>query len=112
VDNLLRFNSSFPAHVMAVCSVLLVARNASITFNIKKFQFAQPQVQWVGFQIQQGGVAVDPDKLRAISDFMRPTNINELHSFMGLVEKMAGFSKEVAAAKDPLRPLLSRGDLG
>ena len=112
VDNLLRFNSSFPAHVIAVCSVLLVAQNASITFNIKKFQFAQPQVQWVGFQIQQGGVAVDPDKLRAISDFMRPMNINELHLFMGLVEQMAGFSKEVAAAKDPLRPLLSRGDRG
>jgi hypothetical protein len=61
----------------------------------------------VGFQIQQGGVAVDPDKLWAISDFMRPTNITELHSFMGLVEQIAGFSTEVAAAKNPLRPLLS-----
>jgi hypothetical protein len=55
----------------------------------------------VGFQIQQGGVAVDPDKLWAISDFMRPTNITELHSFMGLVEQIAGFSTEVAAAKNP-----------
>lgn len=107
VDNLLHFDSSFPAHVMGVCSVLSVARNAGITFNIKKFQFAQSQVQWVGFQIQQGGVAVDPDKLWAISDSPRPTNITELHSFMGLVEQMTGFSTEVAAAKGPLRPLLS-----
>lgn len=60
----------------------------------------------MGFQIQQGGVAVDPDKVRAISDFPRPTNITELRSFMGLVEQLAGFSTEVAAAKGRLRPLL------
>ena len=45
--------------------------------------------------------------MRAISDFLRPTNITELRSFMGLVEQLAGFSTEVAAAKGPLRPLLS-----
>lgn len=107
VDDLLRYDSTFPAHVMGVCAVLSAARDAGITFNIKKFQFAQPQVQWVGFQIQQGGVAVDLDKVRAISDFPRPTNITELRSFMGLVEQLAGFSMEVVAAKGPLRPLLS-----
>jgi hypothetical protein len=51
---------------------------------LKKFQFARSQVQWVGFQIQPGGVSVGPEKLRAISDFARPTNITELRSFMGL----------------------------
>ncbi|XP_046451265.1 uncharacterized protein LOC124199484 [Daphnia pulex] len=44
VDDLLRYDSSFPEHVMGVCAVLSAARDAGITFNIKKFQFAQPQV--------------------------------------------------------------------
>jgi hypothetical protein len=107
VDDLLRFDNSFPEHVAGVCTVLSAARKSGITFSLKKFQFARTQVQWVGFQIQPGGVSVDPEKLRAISDFPKPTNITELRSFMGLVEQLAGFSTEVAAAKTPLRPLLS-----
>jgi hypothetical protein len=107
VDDLLRFDSAFPEHVAGVCAVLSAARKAGITFSRKKFCFAQQQIQWVGYQIQPGGVTVDPGKLRAISDFPRPTNITELRSFMGLVEQLAGFSTSVAAAKAPLRPLLS-----
>jgi hypothetical protein len=107
VDDLLRFDKSFPEHVEGVCVVLSAARKSGITFSLKKFQFARTQLQWVGFPIQPGGVSVDPEKLRAISDFPKPTNITELRSFMGLVEQLAGFSTEVAAAKEPLRPLLS-----
>lgn len=105
MDDLLRFDNSFPEHVAGVCTVLSAARKSGITFSLKKFQFARTQLQWVGFQIQPGGVSVDPEKLRAISDFPKPTNITELR--MGLVEQLAGFSTEVATAKAPLRPLLS-----
>jgi hypothetical protein len=67
----------------------------------------QPDPMDIGFQIQQGGISADPDKLRAISDFPQPTNITELLSFMGLVEQLVGFSTDVVAAKAPLRPLFS-----
>jgi hypothetical protein len=105
--DLLRFDKSFPEHVAGVYAVLSAARKSGITFSLKKFQFARTQLQWVGFQIQPGGVSVDPEKIRATSDFPKPTNITELRSFMGLVEQLAGFSTDVAATKEPLRPLLS-----
>jgi hypothetical protein len=107
VDDLLRFDHDFPAHVKGVCALLQAARKAGITLNLEKFQFAQPKVSWVGYEIQHGGVTADPSKLQAISRFPRPNNITELRSFMGLVEQLAGFSADVAAAKGPLRPLLS-----
>ena len=107
VDDLLKFDSSFAAHVTGVCALLQAARDANITFNAKKFLFAQRSLKWVGYQIQHGGIQVDPNKLNSIAEFPRPTNITELRSFLGLVEQLAGFSKEVASAKEPLRPLLS-----
>jgi hypothetical protein len=73
VDHLLRFDNSFPEHVAGVCAVLSVARKSGITFSLKKFQFARTQLQWVGFQIQPGGVSVDAEKLRAILYFPNPT---------------------------------------
>ena len=107
VDDLLSYHRTFADHVTGLCGVLTAARKARITFNPGKFLFAQQQLMWAGFQIQQGGFAVDPDKLRAIRDFPQPRNITELRSFLGLVEQFAGFSSDVAEAKGPLRPLLS-----
>jgi hypothetical protein len=78
VDDILRFDSSFSAHVAGVRVVLTATQNAGITLNENKFHFAKRSVEWVGFQIQRGGFAVVPDKLKAISDFPRPANITEL----------------------------------
>lgn len=107
VDDLLRFDRTFPAHVAGVCAILLAARKAGITFSKEKFKFARSHLSWVGYDIQHGGISIEKEKLNALSQFPRPTNISELRSFMGLVEQLAGFSTEVAAAKGPLRPLLS-----
>ena len=107
VDDLLLYHEKFADHIAGLCRVLVAARQARITFNPNKFFFAQRQLMWAGFQIQQGGFAVDPDKLRAIRDFPPPKNITELRSLLGLVEQFAGFSTAVADAKGPLRPLLS-----
>ena len=107
VDDLLTYHKTFGDHVTGLCAILSAARNARITFNPGKFFFAQDQLMWAGFHIQPGGFAVDPNKLNAIRDFPRPKNITELRSFFGLVEQLSGFCTEVAAAKTPLRPLLS-----
>jgi hypothetical protein len=64
VDDLLRFDRSFPAHVRGVCSVLQAAQDAGFTFNPKKFLFAQECVKWVGYIVQHGGIGADPDKLK------------------------------------------------
>ena len=98
VDDLL-YQKTFPDHVSGLCSILEAARHARITFRPGKFLFALPQLMWAGYQIRQGGFAVDPKKLRAIRDFPRPKNITELRSFLGLVEQFAGFSSKVADAK-------------
>ena len=54
--------------------------------------------------LQPGGVTADPDKVSAIADFLRPSSITYLRSFMGLVEQLAYLY--INAAATPLRPLL------
>ncbi|XP_045027084.1 uncharacterized protein LOC123470614 [Daphnia magna] len=107
VDDLLCFDRTFLEHVMGVCEVLQAACDAGITFSKEKFRFARDRLLWVGYEIKHGGITIEEAKLKALSQFSRQTNISELRSFMGLVEQLAGFSTEVAAAKEPLRPLLS-----
>ena len=89
------------SHVSGTVAILQVARKARITFNPKKFQFTQQQIAWASYRIKQGGYEADPNKLRALTDFSRPTNRMELWSFMDLVERLAGFCKDMAATNAP-----------
>jgi hypothetical protein len=85
VDDILRFNRSFPLHVEGVCAILQAARAAKITLNVDKFKIAQKKLVWAGYEIQHGGVTVDPSKLQAIAKFPRPTSITEHRSILELV---------------------------
>lgn len=107
VDDVLVFAKTFPEHQAAVRAFLERCREHSITLNRKKTRLGQAQVKFAGFLVGRDGVSADPAKLRAIREFPRPTNITDLRSFLGLVEQLAGFSREVAATMAPLRPLLS-----
>ena len=78
-----------------------------ITLELDKFSFAQRRIHWAGYVIQRGGYTVDPGKLKPIAEFPVPRELTDLRSFNGLVEQLAGFSHEIAALREPLRPLLS-----
>ncbi|XP_061358730.1 uncharacterized mitochondrial protein AtMg00860-like [Gastrolobium bilobum] len=43
-----------------------------------------PGVQFLGHVISASGVAVDPSKIEAISDWERPKTVTEIRSFLGL----------------------------
>ena len=107
VDDILRFDRTFPDHVAGVCSVLQATMDAGITLELDKFSFAQRRIHWAGYVIQRGGYTVDPGKLKAIAEFPVPRDLTDLRSFNGQVEQLVGFSREIAALREPLRPLLS-----
>jgi hypothetical protein len=52
VDDLLRFDQDFPAHVKGLCDLLQAARMAGITLSLEKFKFEEPKAAWVGYEIQ------------------------------------------------------------
>ena len=54
------------------------------------------QVQYLGYIIDERGVHVDPTKIQVIRDWLAPTTLTELRSFLGLANFyhsfMLGFS--------------------
>ena len=52
------------------------------------------------------GISADPEKIRAINDFPKPTNITELRSFLGLANQLGNFTKELSSLTQPFRDLL------
>ena len=95
VDDILLYENNFKGHVIQIRKLLQRFRDHGISVSKSKFNFAQPQVKYVGFVVKSDGVELDPTKVRAIAKFPTPTNLTELRWFMGLVNQMSGHSKEV-----------------
>ncbi|XP_064091633.1 uncharacterized protein LOC135205201 [Macrobrachium nipponense] len=73
----------------------------------EKFIIASPAVSFCGYTLSEDGIAADKEKVRAISEFPKPANLTDLRSFIGLTNQLTDFSPNLAAAADPLRPLMS-----
>jgi transposase InsO family protein len=110
VDDLLVHTSSYDEHVKIVTKVLERCLEHGVTLNPKKFNFAKAEVNFVGYHIGPNGVAADPSKLDAIAKFPIPSNITDLKSFLGLVNQLGAFSRDVSATAGPLRPLLKKSN--
>ena len=106
VDDILLFDATWTDHVDHVKEFLTRCRRAGITLNPNKFAIGERQVNFAGYLIGADGIQADPDKIKAIRHFPKPSNITDLRSFLGLCEQLAGFSSDVASAMGPLRPLL------
>jgi hypothetical protein len=58
---------------------------------LSKCSFYQSRIHYLGHVISGEGIAVDPTKVEAIMEWPAPTNVTEVHSFMGL----AGYYRTV-----------------
>ena len=81
---------------------------AGATLNLEKCEFAKSEILFLGHHIDKDGIRADPAKTAAIMEMQPPTNISELRRFMGMVNQLGKFSKDLADYTQPLRVLLSK----
>ena len=65
-------------------------------------------VRFLGHVVSAKGVATDPEKVRAVSDWPCPTTVKEVRSFLGLAGYYRRFVKDFATVARPLNSLLEK----
>ena len=66
------------------------------------------KVAFLGYVILAEGVSVDPQKIEAIVNWKPPTNVFEVHSFLGLVGYYRKFVEGFSKIATPLTNLLKK----
>ena len=68
----------------------------------------QPSVEYLGHHISSDGLHPTPDKIRAISEAPAPTNVPQLHAFLGMVNYYATFLSRFSSLLPSLYRLLHK----
>ena len=87
---------------------LTICSEGGITFNPRKFQFAQDNVDFAGFNLTNTGIKPLQQMLDAIRNFPTPTDITGARSWFGLINQVA-YAFSMAKEMLPYRELLKPG---
>ena len=84
LDDILIYSRTWAEHLQHIHQVLSTLRQHKLYANLEKCSFGMERVQYLGYIVDKHGVHVDLAKIQAIRDWLTPTNLTELRSFLGL----------------------------
>ena len=87
-------------------AILLRLQQYELTLNLDICLFVQRALGYLGQIVDSLGVRKDPSKVEAIINFPEPTDIKELHRFLGMANQLMKFCQNLAELTKPLRDLL------
>ncbi|RUS70453.1 hypothetical protein EGW08_021782 [Elysia chlorotica] len=96
-------------HLQTLNTVLELCKDRGLRIRREKCEFLQDEVNFLGYRLNRDGLQPQPEKLRAIRDAPRPTNVNELRAYLGLVNYYCKFIHNASSLLAPLYDLLHKG---
>ena len=108
VDDILLTGVDEQEHLSNLEKVLNKLDSAGVRLKCPKCTFMVYEVEYLGHKISSKGLHPTLDKIRAIREAPKPTNLTELKSFIGLLSYYSKFLPNMATALAPLYALLKK----
>jgi hypothetical protein len=109
IDDILIFSKNEEDHDEHLRVVLQNLRENQLYAKLSKCEFWLKDVSFLGHFISEGGISVDPSKVKDVLSWKTPQNISDIKSFLGLAgyyrRSIEGFSK----ISKPMTELLVKG---
>lgn len=90
LDNIVVFSTSVAQHLERLGVVLGLLEWEGLKARLEKCSFLQQEVKYLGHIISSVGLATDPRKIDAVSQWPRPSNATELRSFLRFASYSGG----------------------
>ena len=103
LDDILIYSRTRELHLHHVKLVLERLAQHQWYCKLKKCEFAQTSVEYLGHIISQGKIEIDPRKMETVRDWPTPfKNLTEVQSFLGLIGYYRKFIKHFSHKAKPL----------
>jgi len=104
IEDILIYSSSQMEHAYHLREVLETLKRNKLYAKLSKCDFWLNEVVFLGHVISEKGICVDPKKIEALLKWKRPTNVTEIHSFVGL----AGYYRRFIEGFSTIASLMTR----
>ena len=84
LDDIVVFSKDFESHLSNLAMVFKALVKHNLKLKLGKCYFFKDRINYLGHVISQNGVEPDFKKIKSISLYLRPTNINSLRQFLGI----------------------------
>lgn len=107
-DDILVYSDSLQAHVEHLETIFNALLQGKFYLKHSKCLFAQESIDYLGHIVSGKGVAPEPSKVQAITNWPPPSSAKALRSFLGLTDFYRKFVKGYASIAAPLTSLLCK----
>lgn len=108
IDDILIHAPTLEQHNKILLEVLKRIKQEGITLNKEKCVFASQSLVFLGHQISNRGILVDPERIRAIELFPEPKSKKEVLQYLGMLNFSSRFIPNRAHLLEPLTSLLKK----
>ena len=109
IDDILIYSKNEEEHTEHLRVVLQRLREHKLYAKFSKCDFWLTEVQFLGHIISKDGVSVDPSKIQDVLNWIAPTSIPEIWSFLGLAGYNHRFVPDFSKIARPMTELLKKG---
>jgi len=103
LDDIIIVSETFDEHLQYLAEVFL--RNVRLRLNPEKCHFCRHELKYLGHIVDRRGIRTDPEKVRAMTQWPRPSNVRQIRQFVGLASWYRRFIPEFSATAAPLTRL-------
>eukprot|EP00833_Pecoramyces_ruminatium_P015176 jgi/Orpsp1_1/1189208/evm.model.d7180000070286.1 len=111
IDDLVVFSDSYEQHVKDLAKVFNILKDNGLKLNLEKCHFFQQEVELLGHILSTAGIKPIPEKVLVIANWLPPSNVSKLRSFLGAVGYYRKFIKDFAQLASPLFKLLKKNTI-
>jgi hypothetical protein len=110
-DDILIYSRTLGEHLEHLALVFSWLQADHWKVKLSKCTFAQRSISYLGHIVSEAGVATDPVKVQAITDWPVPTTVRALRGFLGLAGYYRKFVRNFGVIARPLNELLKKDSM-
>jgi hypothetical protein len=107
-DDILVYSQPYSDHIVHLEQVFKLLQAEQWFVKLSKCSFVVQEISYLGYVINERGVSTSPAKIAAVAEWLVPTCVKELRSFLGLAGHYRKFVRHFGVIAKPLTELLKK----
>ena len=107
LDDIIVFSKTPGEHLVRLKAVFEQLKKAELKLKPSKCEFFKQEMTYLAHVVSKNGIQTDSKKIESIQKWPIPTNVTEVHSFLGFTNYYCRFIRKYAQVAKPLYKLIS-----